>query len=704
MGNLHPFLQQPFHVRWSQLTPDTIVTDIRQALADTGEKIDAITARDRGKMDFGNTFLALEDATETLSFAWGLVGHLDSVCNSDALREAHNTVLPEVTEFFAKIPLNESLWDLLKTYAGTTEAQHLTGVEKRLLEETLADFRMSGADLPADKKRRLEEVEAELAETTQKFSENVLDSTNAWEMVIGDEAELAGLPTTAVEAALADAMAKGIATAEMPKWRFTLQSPSYLPLMEHLDSAGHRRDAWKGNNTVGSDGSYDNTELVWKTLALRQEKAELLGKKHFADSVLERRMAKDGRTALAFVEDLHTRVQSAFQREAIELQEYRAEATGRKATLLEPWDVAYWSEKRRKELYDFDDEELRPYFAIEGVLDGLFRIAETIFGLEIKERKTVYYKPTAAGNESSADGTAIEVWHPDVRFYEIHDAGGRHLGSFYADWHPREDKRSGAWMNYLITGTPARDSHTWTPHLGLICGNLTPPTPERPALLTHHEVETVFHEFGHLLHHLLGEVPIRSLNGVNVAWDFVELPSQIMENFCWERKSLNLFARHYKTGAPIPNRLFKRMLAARTYLSAVGTMRQLALAKLDLELHTRHAGDSGRDLDNLTDEVLRSYTFPTATRPPSITRRFSHLFSSPTGYAAGYYSYKWAEVLDADAFTRFQEEGVLNPDVGKSFRQCILSKGNSWPPDGLFREFMGRGPDLTALLVRSGLA
>ncbi|CAN5250770.1 M3 family metallopeptidase [soil metagenome] len=696
MSDAHPFLDPTFPIRWSRLRTGCVVPDIEEALRRADQKIDAVAGTDRGRLTFESTVLAIDEATEELAEAWTKVGHLDSVANSDALREAHNAVLPKVSEFFSKLPLNEGLWDLLKTYAQTDGAAALTGVRKRYLDETLNDFRAAGADLPADKKARLEEIGSELARATQKFSENVLDSTNAWEMVIGDEAELAGLPATARSAALESAKEKGIATDPEPHWRFTLQMPSYLPLMEHLDDGPIRKRAWQGNCTVGR-GEYDNTDLVWKILALRHEKAALLGKEHFADTVLERRMAKSGEAALRFVDDLHSRIRAAFNREVIELQEFKAEHLRSKSTVLEPWDTTYWSEKRRKALYDFDDEILRPYFPLEGVIGGMFTIAETIFELAIKER------PTVAG--PVPDGSdAVEVWHPEVQFYDVSNRLGTHLGSFYADWHPREPKRGGAWMNAFITGSPPSGDRDRRPHLGLICGNMTRPVGDTPALLAHYEVETIFHEFGHLLHHLMGEVEIKALNGINVAWDFVELPSQIMENFCWNRESLDLFARHYQTGKPIPRSLYRKMIAARNYMSAVTTMRQLAFAKLDLELHMHHAHDSGRDLDELTAEILDGYEMPLATRPPTIARRFSHLFASPTGYGAGYYSYKWAEVLDADAFTRFQNEGVLNPTVGREFKEKILSRGNADDPAALFKDFMGRDPDITALLIRTGLA
>jgi oligopeptidase A len=420
---------------------------------------------------------------------------------------------------------------------------------------------------------------------------------------------------------------------------------------------------------------------------LRQEEAALLGRPHFADHVLQRRMAKSGGQALAFVEDLQRRAAPAFARECRELEEFKARCTGEPVGPLKAWEVAFWAEKLRRERYAFDDEALRPYLPMDRVIAGLFELAHRVFSLRITERP--------AG--------AVEVWHPEVRYYDLHDTSGRHLGSFYADWHPRESKRGGAWMGYLITGGPQPDGSR-KPHLGYICGNLTPPADGRPALLTHREVETIFHEFGHLLHHLLGEVEVKSLNGVNVAWDFVELPSQIMENWCWERESLDLFARHHETGAPIPEEIFTRMTAARNFRSACGTMRQVQFAKMDLLLHTRTEEFLGDELEARIRAAVQDTMIPTEPPGRTILLRFNHLFSDAVGYAAGYYSYKWAEVLDADAFTRFKREGIFNATTGADFVRHILSRGNSADPAELYRSFMGRDPELNALLERSGLA
>ncbi len=702
----HPFLEESFHVRWSTLAPDMVEIDITKALGRAERALSKVINQDRGSLTFESVMFAYEDALRELNEAWGLVTHLDAVCNSPALREAHNKMLSKVSAFFAKIPLNEHLWDLLLTFSKTDHAKALTGTRRRALDESLAYFRQHGAELPVEKKKRLEAIESELSQVTQKYSENVLDSTNAWEMIIDDAARLKGLPPSAIEAARAEAEAKGISTPEAPKYRFSLKAPSLIPLMEHLEDESIRKKAWEGNCTVGRGGDYDNTALVKQILRLRHEKAQLLGKDNFADYILERRMAKSGATALNFTETLHNKIKTVFEREVISLQEYRADKAHAPVSLLEPWEVAFWSEKRRHERYDFDAEELRPYFCVPDVLSGMFKLAERLFDIRITERETAFFETGQTGESSGSPFEAgpVEVWHPEVKFYEVRNKDGVHTGSFYADWHPRDSKRGGAWMNYLKGGWPSSGERERRPHLGLMCGNMSPPVSGKPGLLTHDEVCTVFHEFGHLLHQLLGNVEVPSLNGVNVAWDFVELPSQLMENFCWERESLDFFAKHHTSGALIPDSLFKKLLAARNYMSAVSMMRQLSFGKLDLELHMNPATDENADLDALARRLQSGYLFPTKTEAPTMARRFGHLFSSPVGYAASYYSYKWAEVLDADAFTRFQKDGVLNPTVGRALRDCILSRGNSEDPAKLFRDFMGRDPDPNALLQRAGLA
>ncbi len=688
-GSPNPFLDESFRIDWAAHTPDRIVPGIEAALAEAQSRIEAIAGA-ASPATFENTFLALEKATERLNLAWGKVTHLQSVADSPALREAHNAVLPKVSAFFASIPLNAALWARLKAGAESPSGRSAAGVWARLREETLASFREAGADLPADKRARLEALESELAQLTQKYSENTLDATNAWQLVVEDEARLRGLPASAVAAARDSARKKGIGSDEKPAWRFTLHMPSQEPVMLHAEDESLRREVWAAATAVGAEaegGKWDNGPLVQKILALRAEKAALLGKKNFADLVLTRRMARDGAKALAFVTDFEKRCRASFARECTELEAFKGERTGSAPMRLKAWEVSFWAEKLRQARHAFDEEQLRPYFEVGRVQAGMFELARRVFGLRITE-KTV--APEA-------------LWHADVKFYELHDEAGRHLGSFYADWHPREAKRGGAWMGYLITGGPREDGSR-APHLGYICGNMSPPTADRPALLTHREVETVFHEFGHLLHHLLGEVPVKSLNGVNVAWDFVELPSQIMENWCWERESLDLFARHHETGETIPEELFRKMTEARNFRAACAAMRQVQFAQMDLLLHIRAEEFVDGDLEAKARALVADCMIPTEPAARTIVRRFGHLFSDPVGYAAGYYSYKWAEVLEADAFTRWKQEGVFSRRVGAEFAEHILSKGNSADAAELFRRFMGRDADPGALLRRCGLA
>ena len=658
----NPFLDPAFEIRWSQLAPELVGPAIEAALSKAQAALDAIAARAPAAASYENTLLALERATEELSFAWGKVTHLQAVADSPPLRAAHNAMLPAVSAFYARIPLNAALWARVKAVADSAAGRALAGVNRRFLEETVADFRTAGADLPADKRARLEALQGELAEATQKYSENVLDATNAWQLLVNDAARLRGLPAHAIAAARAGAEKKGLGTAEQPVWRFTLHAPSQEPVMTYAEDESLRREVWAAAVAVGAEAPHDNTELVKRILALRAEKAALLGKPHFADLVTERRMAKSGAQALAFVGELQGRAREAFARECRELEEFKARELGQPAGRLKAWEVAYWSEKLRKARHDFDEESLRPYFPMERVIAGMFELVGKIFGLSVIER------PTTAGQvadlASHSGSAAVEVWHPEVKFYELRDAGGRHLGSFYTDWHPREPKRGGAWMNYLITGE-RRQGVPRTPHLGLMCGNMTPPSADKPALLTHREVETIFHEFGHLLHHLLGEVEVKSLNGVNVVCDWVELPSQIMENWTWERAGLDLFARHHQTGAPIPDELFARMVAAKNFRAACAMMRQLQFGKMDLVLHTRTPEFLDGDLEAKARATVAECMIPTEPPARSMVKRFGHLFSDPVGYAAGYYSYKWAEVLDADAFTRFQREGIFNAATGR---------------------------------------
>ncbi len=683
----NPFLNPTSPPDWVEMTPEHLEPAITTAIQEAKAAIEAIIKQDPASLTYDSTFQALEDATESLYRAWGRVNHLDSVANNDAQREALNQMLPVVTEFSSSIPLNGELWAVLKVMQTKASTAELSPTKLRHVEETCASFINAGADLPPAEKERFASIQSELSQKTQKYSENVLDSTNDWELIEPDDSRLAGLPSSAVKAAAADALAKGHGTEEAPQYRFSLQFPSMFPVMQFADNDSIRKEIWAANQEVGKKDGFDNSELIREIIKLRQEKAQLLGFDCFADWATSRRMAKSGAKALSFTTDLHVKVNDAFEAETAELQNYKAEKTGTTSAPMEPWETSYWAEERRKELYDFDEEEVRPYFPLDRVMQGLFDLSTRILGIEIKE------------------ASAPSHWHEEVKYYDLKDSkSGDLLGSFYADWHPRESKRGGAWMNSFETGVPAQGDSPREPHLGLICGNMTKPVGDQPALMTHREVETIFHEFGHLIHQLLSEVEVKALSGTNVAWDFVELPSQLMENFCWARESLDFFALHHETGEPIPEELYQKMLAARNYMSASGFMRQLGLGKLDLELHHNLTLDFTKSWEEIDKQVTAGYRATLATESASMVYRFSHLFSSPTGYAAGYYSYKWAEVLDADAFTKFEEEGLLNPEVGMQYREAILSKGNSAEPDQLFRDFMGRDPELEPLLKRSGIS
>ncbi len=653
---------------------------IRSLLADARAAVRAI-ATTTEPLTYASTLGALDDATEALGRAMGVVSHLEGVATEPALRDAYNDVRPEVSAFYSGIALDAELYATLRRYAETEHARALDPVRRRHLDKTLADFRRHGAELDAAGKAALEAIDVELSKITTRFSQNVLDSTNAFELVIEDEARLAGLPPSAIAAARASAEEKGKAG-----YRFTLQAPSVMAVLTYLDDREVREQIWRAYNRRATEGEHDNTAHLRRILQLRRDKARLLGYADFSDLVLEDRMAKRGAAAAKFIADLDARTRAAFERETAELDAFRRAALGPDAPPMAAWDTAYWAEKQRQALYDFDEEALRPYFAADRVVGGLFTLAEKLYGV------TVEPWPEAS------------TWHPSVRTFQMRDPErGELLGAFHIDLHPRETKRGGAWMGGVITGGP-REGGGFDPHLGFFCANASPPVGGAPALLTHAEVETLFHEFGHLLHHLLSRVSVRSLAGTSVAWDFVELPSQIMENWCWEREALDLFARHHESGETIPGALLDRMRRARTYRAASAQMRQLGFASMDLALHRDLTPDDETDVVRYAADILARYAATPLPEGYAMVAGFTHLFAHPVGYAAAYYSYKWAEVLDADAFSRWKREGLLSREVGRAFRDRVLARGDSADAMELFVAFMGREPRLDALLERSGLA
>lgn len=660
----NPLLDIEFQIPFDKIRAEHVEPAIRQLIEDARVRRTALAAG-RDERTFQNTMQPLDRLTDGLDYAMGVVKHLEGVATYPELRAAHNVAEPLASQFYSSIPLDEGLWTALREYATTPDATSLQGVRSRFLVKTLDSFRRHGAELDPDGKARLAEIDVALSELTTKFSENVLDATNAFEVIITDETRLAGLPPSAVAAARQSAEQKGTSG-----WRFTLQSPSYTAVMTYLDDVVIREQVWRAFVTRCSSGKFDNRENLRRILELRREKANLVGFRDFADFALADRMAKTGDRARQFLAGLRSRTEAHFKRENEELQIF----CGRP---LLPWDLAYYTEKQRLALYDFDEEALRPYFPLGRVVDGLFEIAWRLFGVRVSER------------------SGVPVWDSQARYYAIHDEDGTLLGCFYADWYPRENKRGGAWMDAFTTAGEG-------PHVGAICGNLTPPIGDKPALLTHREVETIFHEFGHLLHHCLSKVEVRSLSGTNVAWDFVELPSQIMENWCWEREALDLFARHHETGETIPEELFQKMKKARTFREANAQMRQLGFGSVDFALHAG-TPSAGFDPIALSREVLAQFSPVELPAEHATIAAFTHLFADPMGYAAAYYSYKWAEVLDADAFNRFRANGIFDRATGRSFRDIILARGDSEDPAELYRAFMGRDPDVGPLLERLGL-
>ncbi len=675
MTETNPLLRIPFEVPFNRIGARDVEPAIAELIADAERRLDAIV-RERGPRTFSNTMAAFDSLTERLDIALTIVGHLESVATTPELREAYGAVQASTSAFYSGIPTSSGLWMALQSFAATDEAKALSPTHARFLNKTIAAFRRHGAELDSAGKKRLSEIDVELAQATLQFSQNVLDSTNSYEWILTDAKQLRGLPDSAVEAARASAEAKGLVG-----YRFTLQAPSLIAVLTYADDARLREAMARANGARGAAEPFDNRPIVKRILQLRAEKAQLLRFPDFVSLVTDERMVKTAERAKEFIADLRAKTTPFFERENKALIDFRRKIEGDDAPPLQSWDVAYYAERLRLAEYDFDEEELRPYFELNRVMAGMFEVASRIYGIQI------------------TPWPGAPVWHESVQSWAIRDSDGSVLGAFYVDLFPRESKRDGAWMEGIITGHPGGDKR----HLGVFCGNFTPSVDGAPALLTHREVATLFHEFGHLLHHCLTRVDVRSLAGTRVVEDFVELPSQMMENWCWEREALDLFARHHDSGAPIPEALFAKLTRARSFRAANAMMRQLGFASLDLALHSDFDSSSDGDPIAYAREILALHAPTPLPADHAMAASFSHLFSSPVGYAGGYYSYKWAEVLEADAFNEFSRAGVLSHDVGMRFRRSVLERGDSEDADVLFRDFAGRSPSVDALFRRAGL-
>ncbi|MCB1837518.1 MAG: M3 family metallopeptidase, partial [Alcanivoracaceae bacterium] len=574
---------------------------------------------------------------------------------------------------------NEKLYAAYQAIRDSDEWATLTPAQQKDLDNTLRDFRLSGVSLPAEKKKQYMENAKRLSELQSRFSDNVLDATQSWSKLVTDESEIAGLPDVARAGAADKAQEQG-----KDGWLLTLDFPCYYAVMCHCTNVALREEMYRAHTMRASElgpdaGKFDNSEIMNEILALRQKQAELLGFASYADKSLATKMADTPQQVIDFLMDLARRSKPQAQKE---LDELRAFAAENGVSELNPWDISFWSERLREQRYDISEEALRPWFPAEKVINGMFAIVEKLFAIRIRQR----------------DGVA--VWHADVRFYDVEDENGEQIASFYLDMYARSGKRGGAWMDDCLGRVRHRDGSLQKPVAYLTC-NFAPPAGGKPGLLTHDEVVTLFHEFGHGLHHMLTRQEVSGISGINgVAWDAVELPSQFMENWCWEEEGVALISGHYETGEPLPKDKLERLLAAKNFQSAMMMVRQIEFSIFDMRLHSQYTPDMniGKVLDEVRKDVAVIF-------PPDFNRfqnSFSHIFAG--GYAAGYYSYKWAEVLSADAFSRFEEEGVFNPATGREFRDKILSQGGSREPMELFVDFRGREPSVEPLLRHSGIA
>ncbi len=665
--------------RFSAIKPDHVAPALDCLLSESRREIERLlSAADAYTWD--NFAQPIEDMQERLHRMWSPVSHLNSVTNGPELRAAYNAGLPRVKEFFTDLSHDERVYAAYKAIAKSPEFAKLSPPQKKIIENTLRDFRLAGAELRGDAKRRFKEIERDQAMLSNRFAENVLDATQAWELLITDIKDLAGLPESA------RAMARQAAEEDRrPGWKFTLEGPSYIAFMSYADHRDLRRRMYEAYVTRASDhgphaGQWDNSELITRILRLRQEKARLLGFSNYAEYALQTRMAKRVEQVMEFLHDLAARARPAAQKELDELRQFACTHYGTEE--LEAWDLAYCSEKLRQYRYAFSQEDVRPYLPEDRVLAGMFEIVKRLYGLEINQ----------------ADDAV--AWHPDVRLYEIREPSGELRGRFYLDLYTRANKRGGAWMDECISRRRTTDG-VQVPAAYLVC-NFSRPIGDQPALFTHEEVTTLFHEFGHGLHHMLTKVDYVGVAGLNgVAWDAVELPSQLMENWCWEREALDLVARHYRTGAPIPDELHRKMQAAKNFHSGLQFVRQLEFAMFDMRLHSDYDPRGEKSVQEVLDEVRAEVA---VVVPPSYNRfqtSFLHIFAG--GYAAGYYSYKWAEVLSADAFGKFEENGIFHRQTGREFLHHVLEQGGVREAMDLFVQFRGREPRIDALLRHSGL-
>ena len=661
---------------FSQIKPEHVLPAIQEALKNCRHTIETVLTKN-SQYTWDNLIQPIDEMDEKFSRAWSPVSHLNSVKNSPELREAYEACLPLLSEYSTWVGQHKPLYQAYKQIKESEEYTKLTKAQKKVIDNALRDFELSGIGLPEDKQKRYGEIVAKLSELSSKYSNNVLDATMGWTKLITNLDDLTGMPESALAAAKEQAKAKG-----QEGWLLTLDIPSYLPVMTYCDNRDLRFELYQAYNTRASDqgpnaGKWDNTEIIKQILSLRDELAHLLGFETYADKSLATKMAESTQQVIEFLTDLASKAKPQGEKELADLKRYAYEFFG--ASDIKPWDIAYYSEKQKQYLYTINDEELRPYFPEQTVINGLFEVVHRVFGITAKQRQ------------------GVEVWDPEVKFYDLYNTDGELKGSFYLDLYAREHKRGGAWMDDCIGRMRFADGHVQKPVAYLTC-NFNRPIGDKPALFTHNEVTTLFHEFGHGLHHMLTEIDVSSVAGINgVPWDAVELPSQFLENWCWEPEALAFISGHYETGEPLPAEMLEKMLDAKNYQAALFILRQLEFGLFDFKLHSQKDPDILETLKQVRELVAVVPTVEWGRFPHA----FSHIFAG--GYAAGYYSYLWAEVLSADAFSRFEEEGIFNTKTGNAFLDNILSQGGSDEPMTLFKNFRGREPQLEALLRHYGI-
>ncbi|MCY0964928.1 oligopeptidase A [Parathalassolituus penaei] len=676
----NPLLEDHLLPPFSAISADQVKPAIEEILNRNRARIEGLleSFRTGTEPTFATLVAPLEQWDDELSKAWSPVGHLNGVKNSDELREAYNACLPLLSQYSTELGQNVELCEAYKKIQASAEFATLSQQQQTTVNNALRDFHLSGVDLPADKKARYGEISQRLSELTSKFSENVLDATHAWHKHIDDESVLAGLPDSAKSLLQQLAQQK-----ELPGYVVTLDLPSYLPIMSYADNRELRQEVYSAYVTRASEigpnaGEFDNSANMQEILALRFEMAQLLGYESYAAYSVASKMAESPDQVLEFLTDLAKKAKPQAEREIAELKAFAKDNYG--ADDLQPWDVGYYAEKLRQQRYSISQEDIRPYLPVDTVIKGMFETVSRLFGVQFVEQ------------------TTFDTYHPDVRFFEVHKDGAQ-LASFYLDLYARAKKRGGAWMDVCRTRRNT-ESGLQLPVAYLVC-NFTPPVGDKPALLTHDELTTLFHEFGHGIHHMLTRMDVAAVSGISgVAWDAVELPSQFLENWCYEPEALAFISGHYETGEPLPKELLDKLLAAKNFQSAMGTMRQLEFALFDFRLHHEFRAD-GVDVQTLLNQVRSEVTVVPISPLSRFQHGFTHIFAG--GYAAGYYSYKWAEVLSADAFSRFEEEGIFNPTTGQSFLDEILSQGGSREAAELFRNFRGREPSVEPLLRHCGI-